>query len=109
MARNTRNYPPRDIESLKDTIKKLRGQLRRLKKENAELVSENRTLLSAWAETESFLFDVTDNASLEDLLNKKNLKKEPNKVKMKKEPEDERENVRQKWAKWNEERKKGLI
>lgn len=104
MARNTRNYPKTDSESLHDTIKTLKSRIRKLQKETRELRSENKTLLDAWAKAESFLQEVTQGVPLEDLLKYKTLPR-----KMVKDLEDdiedidEKEEVRLKWKNWREE------
>jgi predicted nucleic acid-binding Zn-ribbon protein len=68
MAKNTRKYPNRDEEDLNETIRKLKAQLRYLKKEIKELASENKTLKDAWQKTEDFLSELTQDVPLEELL-----------------------------------------
>jgi archaellum component FlaC len=67
MARNTRNYPKGDVESLKETIKKLKSQVRNLTKQNTILRSENKTLLEAWSATEGFLSEITEDVKIDEI------------------------------------------
>ena len=104
MSKNTRNFPKRDDESLKETIRKLKGQIRRLRKQNDILKTENKTLIDAWIETEEFLSEVTKDVPVEDLLNKDKKKVKEKIVKsIKVDPEVEREKFRLKMKKWREE------
>lgn len=105
MAKNTRNYPKADSESLQDTIKKLKARVRNLTKINRQLRSENETLLEAWVKTESFLSEVTDDVPLEEVMKHKKLPKKALRKNKKEEiVVDEMEEARLKWKKWREEK-----
>jgi hypothetical protein len=110
MSRNIRKYPKNDEDDKKETISKLRAQIRQQEKYIEELKSENKTLVDAWTKTESFLEEITAGVSLEEILKYKKL---PKRVLQKKEKAEnkldkkdrEREETLAKWQKWNKERK----
>lgn len=58
MSRN-KVYPKENDDALRDTVKKLKGRLRKAEKLNKQLLSEIRTLETAFAETKEFLRDYT--------------------------------------------------
>jgi DNA-binding transcriptional MerR regulator len=109
MSRNVRNYAKNDDEDKKDTINKLRAQIKQLEKYIEELKSENKTLVDAWAKTESFLEEVTSGIPLEEILKYKKLPRRALQKKAKADnkvnkQERERREVLEKWQKWNKER-----
>lgn len=109
MSRNTRQFARSDDEDKRDTINKLRAQIRQMEKYIEELKSENETLVSAWAKTEAFLEEITAGVPLEDLLRYKKLPKravqKKTKADNKIDKEDrEKQRVLEKWQKWNKER-----
>jgi hypothetical protein len=74
--------------------------VRKLQKEKRDLISENQTLLDAWAKTESYLAEITNGVPLEDMLKFKKLpKKATRKVEQRRDKED-KEDARKKWAQW---------
>lgn len=102
-ARRPQNYPKEETENQKDTIQKLKSQLRRLQKNIKILKAENESLKSAWIKTEEFLAEIMEGRSLEEILENKRLpKKVTRKNTMKK--IDRREEVREKYKNWNKER-----
>ena len=104
MARNTRKYPARDEEDLRDTLQKLKSRLRKLQKENKILRSENETLLDAWTKTESFLAEITDGVPLEKVLEYRTLPKKALRNQSEEDNEetldDVKDQARKQWAKW---------
>lgn len=108
MARNTRNYAPKDEKELRTTIRKLKAQVRNLTKEVKALKSENETLLDAWARTESFLSEITDGIPLEEMLKHRTLPKKAvrshlTKVDQLLKEEESKEDFRKELAKWRKE------
>lgn len=100
-------YPKDDADTMRDTIQKLKSQVRRLQKTIRELKSENSTLIDAWSKTEAFLSEVTEGAPLEEVIKynklpKKAVRKKTNKVNKVNE-QDAKEVAREKWAKWRKE------
>lgn len=106
MARNIRNYVPREDKKYQENLKKLRSQVRTLQKQIKQLKSDNDTLLDAWAKTEAFLAEITDGVPLEDLLRYRNLPKKAIRTKDKKvekiEINDTRAATRAKFREWRE-------
>jgi len=110
MARKSRKqvYPKDESDTLRDTIKKLKSQVRNLQKTVRELKSENSTLLDAWSITEAILQEVTEGEPLEEIIKyrklpKRVLRKKEEKVIKELEKEVDREEARKKWARWRKE------
>jgi predicted RNase H-like nuclease (RuvC/YqgF family) len=97
--KNKHIYPKEGTDRDKDTIKKLRSQVRNLKKQNKELQSENETLLEAWSKTEAFLAEITDGVPLEELLKHRNLPKKATR-KTVTTNDDNIDEIRTKWSQW---------
>lgn len=97
-------YPKDNSENEREANKKLRSQVRRLQKEVRELKSENKTLLEAWAKTESFLQEITKGEPLEEIMKYNKLPSKITRIKEQKvdkiNEEEERELARQKLAQW---------
>lgn len=102
MAKNTRRYARSEEKDTNETIQKLKAQIRNLKKQNKELISENQTLLEAWAKTEAFLSEVTKDVPIEEMLKYEKLPKKATRKKDKT-VEDTKEQTRKKWANWRKE------
>jgi regulator of replication initiation timing len=79
MTKKRKTFPREDDS--RDTIQKLKSQVRKLQKENRILKSEIRTLEKAYEETLNFLHDETDEISLEDLVSAAKSKKKVKTVK----------------------------
>ena len=100
-------YPKENEDNLRDTLQKLKSQVRNLTKQNKELRSKNSTLLEAWAKTEAFLAEVTDGVPLVEVMKHRTLPskvvKKTDKIHPKKENIDAREQTREKFKKWRKE------
>ena len=97
-----KDYDKGEVQKLKDRIENLRGENRRLKKVIKSMESELHTMKSAWKKTEEFLQDVTSGIPLEQLIKQKPLPKKALRKRQKQEtrtPVDQREVIRDKWAK----------
>ena len=108
MARNTRKYPKKDDEDFKETIQKLRSQVRNLRKKVKDLQVERDSLLDAWAKTEAYLADITEDIPLEDIIKYKKLPKKATMKKDKKrkkieETDSKKEDTRKKFQNWAKE------
>jgi len=107
MSKNARNYDRKGGEK-KETIEKLKAQIKNLMKENRILRSEIRTLQAAWDKTKDYLNDLHEDKPLEEVLEYKKYPKEPDKMpepKKKLTKEEEREQARAKWKNWGKEKK----
>lgn len=105
MGNKSRDFPKNSIQELKDTISKLKSQIRHLIKENERLRHKNRTLDKAWRKTEEYLEDETKDKSLEQILEEVSLKEQKRKGIKKEEKigkNEEHEKARLKWKKWRE-------
>ena len=95
-------YPKDDSDKLRDANKKLRSEVRNLKKQLKIACSERDTAVEAWIKTEAFLAEITEDVPLEEMLKLRTLPKKAVRKKIKKEtnPEELKEQVREKFAKW---------
>lgn len=104
MKKTVKNMEKSEIKQLKETISKLKAQVRNFKKKIDYLEHERDTVYKAWQETEDYLIKTTKHKSLEEVLEQagKN-KKSKTKRSKKQEKLDEQEDPRAYWAKWRKE------
>lgn len=98
--KHTKNtvYPKEGEKQLKQTIKKLKAQVKRLEKENLQLQIDRRTLEKAFEKSVERLNDYLEHYSVEQLINMAKDKEH--------EYKSSKEKVREKHRKLNDERKK---
>lgn len=103
MTRNTRNYPQSEEDEQKETIRKLKAQLKRVKKQNIELKSENKSLKKAWNKTEKFLSEALDDVPLEEVLKYNKLPKKALRKRAKQEKKKQKETAKEYFRRWRKE------
>ena len=105
MAKNTRNYPKKSEEDLKETASKLKRKIRRLEATIRKLKEENDSLQRAWQKTEKFLQQSLEDIPLEELLKHNKLPKKATRQKK----QEEKEDIREKMQRWLQEKKKNEV
>ena len=88
MSKNSRNFPKKADENLKETITKLKAQLRKVQKRHDKLAEDYKSLEAAWRKTEDFLKASVEDIPIADLLKHNKL---PKKAMRKKKPTSEQE------------------
>lgn len=94
MSKNTRNYPKKPDEDLKETIRKLKAKLRRLQKKFDKLLDDYNSLEAAWQKTEAFLKASVEGIPVEELIKHNKLPKKA--LRKKQKPTNQEDDLRKK-------------